>query len=79
MKKFNKLFSVLFVIIILISAFTAVPFTACAATDSSESTCTATYDLGGDNIYINIPLISLVPIPALTIDEVDIIFDMMVK
>lgn len=44
MKRFKKFFSVMFATIIVMSVFTAVPFTASAAADSSEITDTASCD-----------------------------------
>ncbi len=79
MKKFKQFFSVLFTTIIVMSAFTVVPFTASAAVDNREDIGTASSDLGEENMTVNPPFLSLVPIPAFTMDEVNISFDMMVK
>lgn len=79
MKRFNKFFSVLFAIIIVMSVFTVVPFTASAVADSNESTGIVSGDSGADNTAVNIPLLSIVPIPAFTMDEVNVQFDMIVK
>lgn len=79
MKRINKFFSVLFATIIVISMFTAVSLTASAAVDNSESTSTANDDLGVENIDFNVPLLTIVPVPAFTMDEVGIYFDMTVK
>lgn len=79
MKRINKFFSVLFATIIVMSMFTAVPFTVSAAVDNSESTSTASGDLGVENIDVNVPLLTIVPLPAFTMDEVNILFDMTVK
>lgn len=79
MKKFKKFFSVLFATIIVMSAFTVVPFTASAAVDNGECNVTASGDLGEENMSVNPPILSLVPLPTFTMDEVNISFDMMVK
>lgn len=79
MKRINKFFSVLFATIIVISMFTAVSLTASAAVDNSESTSTANDVLGVGNIDVNVPLLTLAPVPAFTMDEVNIWFDMTVK
>ena len=79
MKRFNKFFSVLFAIIIVMSVFTVVPFTASAVSDSNESIGIVSGDSGADNTAVNTPLLSIVPIPAFTMDEVNVQFDMIVK
>lgn len=79
MKRFKKFFSVMFATIIVMSVFTAVPFTASAAADSSEITDTASCDSGEDNVSFDVPVMSLVPFPDFTMDEVNVSFDFTVK
>lgn len=79
MKRIKKFLSALFATVIVMSVFTAVPFTASAAVDNNESTATVSGDSGVENIDFNVPVLSIIPIPALPIDEVDVWFGMTVK
>lgn len=79
MKRIKKFLSVLFATVVVMSMLTAIPFTASAAVDDSESVSTANGDLDVEGIDVNVPLLSVVPIPPLTMDEVYVWFGMTVK